>query len=258
MESLDIMYNLREKTQWVAQMPSVNLFVDLPAVAKSTDRSLDLPKRLLQAALKIGRIKNSVVYLGNTLNFDPGAWQRMGYETTTIDREHFNLDVYERTLVRMSPPDHVVIVSTDLSRHELIRRLKPHVNTVTLIGTPEMAEHVKRTANIFISIYDVVGLRAPPQYDIAERYRKFVRFMLQAEEKNDYIGLGHLQRELLPQEGITLDSRLSRQLIDMAQEDGVLTVYDWQQNGGRAVRACKLNREHDFVASVLAQNQVTV
>lgn len=220
---------LRDKVARISKLPNVLLFVDYDSVRAAT-RQLrrddwkeylreKLPQRLIATAMDVGKVRSSSVY-AHSDDVAPYLWSRYGIVSKRAST--MSIDVIEQVLTQEPAPQNVIIVSDKAEHAELIRRVRSHVELVIVVAQPGVDEGLKRAANLFVSIHDVVEFDGLPD-DVPTRMLRVIEEM---QKRLPYVGVSLLLRSAMPtnrvatkEAGKALDGLVARGLVEVYQHE---------------------------------------
>lgn len=266
----------------------VALLVDHGGLHSAADEVADrapidvgrLTERLAAFAASLGRVVSSTAYADwTTLGDEAVVFRRRGIEPRLVlpaesgdDRSDvvLALDALEIALTVPSVAT-FVLASVDASLLDLIVRLRRAGREVIVCGPNALtAVELTRNADRFVAFESLLGAaaREAPSTEPAtpaptvsvdwERYDwgRFLRLVHELEHRLNFVGLKYLNHKVLNRENCGFDDRARRQaLINFAIDSGILEIYqiDNIDASGDPVTACRLNRDHETVRSVLGE-----
>jgi len=245
-----------------SQGPKVGLFIDYDHLAQAPHEAAGLALRCRELAEERGRLVLARAY---------GDWTAARQEAHEFDRaeieprlvlhvadaERTALELSLDALQTLSAGPHLdvyVLVTGGNPYQPLAARLRQADRTVVVIaGAGELA--AARGSGEDTARRRRAGAAPARHADSAgSDWTPFVLLLEELEGSMPFVGFGWLLKKKLNPENCGCYSLQERQeLMDRATEEGILVLYkvDNIEQGGDPVTACKLNREHPGVRSIL-------
>lgn len=257
---------LPETVRSTFNRPPVTVYVDF---LNSDYQNGRMAKPIMKFADSIGRVDRAFLY--GYFNFDTREnredWK--GYDVKIAEdgnegsaRLEMHLDILTSALT--TERRIYVIVGFNAGLYiGLAKRLMSRGNTVVVVGAPMKQEDAQRLPFSFCSVETMMQGKSAPAKTAPEKldvenydFTQFIEVLNTSEQKMQFVAVSFFIRKVMWRLSSSYTDLQKQMIFNKAQEEGIIELFERDNIDKDAppVSACKLNREHPLVVSVLERS----